>query len=90
MSQQYTSTLGKRVFVFIFCIFYTTLCFSETIGHECGFAFLYLRKPLSYYRTKYNDPAWGLKKLCLLLERQRHRGQDGAGIAVVKKKYAFG
>lgn len=50
----------------------------------CGVAFVRLRKPLPYYAQTYNDQAWGLKKLLTLMERQRHRGQDGAGVAVVK------
>ncbi len=76
--------LNKKFILIIFYIFYTNILFTEEIGHECGFAFVYLRKPLSYYRTKYDDHAWALKKLCLLLEKQRHRGQDGAGIASFK------
>jgi amidophosphoribosyltransferase len=57
---------------------------SEFIGHECGLALVRLRKPLSYYRAKYGDPAWGLRRLYLLMEKQHNRGQDGAGMAVVK------
>lgn len=57
---------------------------SDAIHHECGLAVLRLRKPLSYYTERYGDPAWGLRRLYLLMEKQRNRGQDGAGIAVVK------
>ncbi|MHC4141307.1 MAG: amidophosphoribosyltransferase, partial [Planctomycetota bacterium] len=57
---------------------------SDVIGHHCGLAFLRLRQPLSYYSDRYRDPAWGLRKLYLLMEKQHNRGQDGAGVAVVK------
>lgn len=57
---------------------------SEEIGHECGLALVRLRKPLSYYQEKYNDSGWGARKVCALIEEQRNRGQDGAGLAVMK------
>jgi amidophosphoribosyltransferase len=57
---------------------------GENIGHECGFALVRLRKSLYYYQEKYTDISWGGKKLCALIEEQRHRGQDGAGVAVMK------
>ena len=57
---------------------------SDQINHYCGLAFLRLRQPLSYYCQRYRDPAWGLRKLYLLMEKQHNRGQDGAGVAVVK------
>ena len=57
---------------------------SDPIGHECGLAMVRLRKPLSYYHERYGDPAWGLRRLYLLMEKQHNRGQDGAGVAVVK------
>ncbi|HSX19771.1 MAG TPA: amidophosphoribosyltransferase [Gammaproteobacteria bacterium] len=53
-------------------------------AHACGVAFVRLRKPMAYYTEQYQDPTWGMKKLLTLMERQRHRGQDGAGIAAVK------
>ncbi len=43
-----------------------------------------LRKPLEYYRRKYGTYAWALNKLYLLMEKQHNRGQEGAGIGVVK------
>ncbi len=64
-----------------FLVFSLVFCNSV---HACGVAFVRLRKPIPYYATQYKDPAWGLKKLLTLLEKQRHRGQDGAGIAVIK------
>ena len=36
---------------------------SEFIGHECGLAFVRLRKPINYFEQKYHDAAWGLHKL---------------------------
>jgi amidophosphoribosyltransferase len=63
---------------------HTLALLSDVIGHHCGLAFLRLRQPLSYYSDRYHDPAWGLRKLYLLMEKQHNRGQDGAGVAVVK------
>ncbi|MEO7524020.1 MAG: amidophosphoribosyltransferase [Ferruginibacter sp.] len=57
---------------------------SDEIKHECGLAFIRLRKPFSYYQQKYNSVLYGLNKLYLLMEKQHNRGQDGAGIAAVK------
>jgi amidophosphoribosyltransferase len=57
---------------------------SDDIKHECGLAFIRLRKPFSYYLQKYGSVPYGLNKLYLLMEKQHNRGQDGAGIASVK------
>ncbi len=57
---------------------------SDAITHECGLAFIRLRKPFSHYQQKYGSVMWGLNKLYLLMEKQHNRGQDGAGIATVK------
>ncbi len=57
---------------------------SESIKHECGIAFIRLRKPLSYFVEKYKSPAYGVNKLYLLMEKQHNRGQDGVGVASVK------
>lgn len=57
---------------------------SDIIKHECGLAFIRLLKPLNYYHEKYGTALYGLKKLELLLQKQRNRGQDGAGIATIK------
>lgn len=57
---------------------------SDAIKHECGLAFIRLRKPFSYYLQKYGTAMYGLNKLYLLMEKQHNRGQDGAGIATVK------
>jgi amidophosphoribosyltransferase len=57
---------------------------SDEIKHECGLAYIRLRKPFSYYLQKYGTVLYGLNKLYLLMEKQHNRGQDGAGIAAVK------
>lgn len=57
---------------------------SDEIRHECGIAYLRLRKPFSYYYQTYGTALYGLNKLYLLMEKQHNRGQDGAGIATVK------
>ncbi len=50
----------------------------------CGIALLRLLKPLSYYQEKYGTALYGLTKLYLLMEKQRNRGQDGAGVVNIK------
>ena len=57
---------------------------SDEIKHECGLAYIRLRKPLSYYLQKRGTVTYGLNKLYLLMEKQHNRGQDGAGFASVK------
>jgi amidophosphoribosyltransferase len=57
---------------------------SDEIKHECGVAFIRLRKNFSYYQQKYGTVLYGLNKLYLLMEKQHNRGQDGAGIATIK------
>ena len=57
---------------------------SDAIKHECGLAFIRLRKPFSYYLQRYGTVLYGLNKLYLLMEKQHNRGQDGAGVASVK------
>ncbi|NCW88399.1 MAG: amidophosphoribosyltransferase, partial [Chitinophagia bacterium] len=57
---------------------------SDAIKHECGLAFIRLRKPFSYYQQQYGTSLWGLNKLYLLMEKQHNRGQDGAGVVAVK------
>ncbi|MCH5347284.1 MAG: amidophosphoribosyltransferase, partial [Muribaculaceae bacterium] len=56
----------------------------EQLKHECGIALIRLLKPLSYYREKYGTYSYGLNKLYLLMEKQHNRGQEGAGLGVVK------
>jgi len=57
---------------------------SDSIKHECGIAFIRLLKPFSYYIEKYGTPLYAIKKLYVLMEKQHNRGQDGAGVAVIK------
>ena len=57
---------------------------SDRLTHECGLAFVRLRKPISWFQQQRGDALWGLRKLYLLMEKQHNRGQDGAGIACVK------
>jgi amidophosphoribosyltransferase len=57
---------------------------SDQIKHECGIAFVRLLKPLGFYNEKYGTPFYGLNRLQVLMQKQRNRGQDGAGIATIK------
>ncbi|MEM6317110.1 MAG: amidophosphoribosyltransferase [Bacteroidota bacterium] len=57
---------------------------SDAIKHECGLAVIRLLKPLDFYHKKYGTALYGLNKLQLLLQKQRNRGQDGAGLATIK------
>lgn len=68
--------------IFIFILLFS-ISFSINT-QSCGFAVIRLLKPLNYYVTKYHEITWGARKLCMLIEEQRNRGQDGAGAAVMK------
>ena len=57
---------------------------SDVIKHECGIALIRLLQPLTYYQNKYGTAFYGLDKLRLLMQKQRNRGQDGAGMATIK------
>jgi amidophosphoribosyltransferase len=57
---------------------------SDQIKHECGFAMIRLLQPLEYYQKKYGTAFYGINQLQLLLQKQRNRGQDGAGMATIK------
>lgn len=67
-----------------FLFFNPGVSMSDEIKHECGLAFIRLRKPFSYYKQQYGTVMWGINKLYLLMEKQHNRGQDGAGVAAVK------
>ena len=56
----------------------------EQLKHECGVAMVRLLKPLDYYKRKYGTCLYGLNKLYLLMEKQHNRGQEGAGVGVIK------
>lgn len=57
---------------------------SDALKHECGIAFLRLKKPLEFYKEKYGSAFYGIQKMYLLMEKQHNRGQDGAGFASIK------
>jgi len=63
---------------------------SDAIKHECGLALIRLKHPLTYYQNKYGTPIWGLSKLQMLMAKQLNRGQDGAGIGIVKLNPDYG
>ncbi|NNE92383.1 MAG: amidophosphoribosyltransferase [Verrucomicrobiales bacterium] len=63
---------------------------SDPIHHECGLAFIRLKKPLAYYNDKYGTPLWGFQRLYLLMEKQHNRGQDGIGIGCCKLNAPLG
>lgn len=63
---------------------------SDAIKHECGIAFLRLKKPLQFYKDKYGSAFYGIQKMYLLMEKQHNRGQDGAGFASIKLDVAPG
>lgn len=46
----------------------------------CGVVWVRLLQPLEAYPS----PEWGLRKVSLLLQKQRNRGQDGAGLLTYK------
>lgn len=57
---------------------------SDIIKHECGIALVRLLKPLDFYQKKYGTTLYGMNSLRLLMQKQRNRGQDGAGLASIK------
>ena len=63
---------------------------SDPIKHECGIALIRLLKPLNYYQEKYGSALYGIKKMQLIMAKQLNRGQDGAGIGVIKIDPPFG
>ncbi len=40
---------------------------SDAIKHECGLAFIRLRKPLAHYQERHGSALYGLTKLYLLM-----------------------
>jgi amidophosphoribosyltransferase len=57
---------------------------TDEVKHKCGIVLIRLLKPLEYYRLQYGSWRYGLEKLYLLMEKQRNRGQDGAGLVSLK------
>ncbi len=62
----------------------------EQLKHECGVALIRLRKPLEYYKEKYGSYTYALDKLYLLMEKQHNRGQEAAGVGVIKQNAPAG
>lgn len=56
----------------------------EQLKHECGVALIRLLKPLEYYKRRYGSYTYALDRLYLLMEKQHNRGQEAAGVGVVK------
>lgn len=56
----------------------------EALKHECGVAMIRLLKPLSYFKQRYGSYSYALDRLYLLMEKQHNRGQEAAGIGVIK------
>ncbi|MCS6895103.1 MAG: amidophosphoribosyltransferase [Bacteroidia bacterium] len=52
----------------------------------CGIVWLRLLRPIE----EYPSPVWGLQKVALLLQKQRNRGQDGAGLLTYKARVPSG
>ncbi len=63
---------------------------SDSLQHECGIAYVRLRKPLEWYEQRHGSPLYGFHQLFLLMEKQHNRGQDGAGIGCVKLNRPLG
>ena len=57
---------------------------TDDVKHKCGIALVRLLKPLEYYQLQHGSWRYGLEKLYLMMEKQRNRGQDGAGLVSLK------
>ena len=57
---------------------------SDQLKHECGISLIHLKKPLDFYTKKYGSHMYGVDKMFLMMEKQKNRGQDGAGYASIK------
>ncbi len=57
---------------------------TDEVKHKCGIALVRLLKPLEYYQLHHGSWRYGLEKLYLLMEKQRNRGQDGAGVVSLR------
>jgi amidophosphoribosyltransferase len=57
---------------------------TDEVRHRCGIVLIRLLKPLEYYQLTHGSWKYGFEKLYLLMEKQRNRGQDGAGIVSLK------
>ena len=63
---------------------------SDELKHECGVAFVRLKRDLPHYFEKYGTCLWGFQRLYLLMEKQHNRGQDGIGIGCCKLDMPLG
>jgi amidophosphoribosyltransferase len=54
------------------------------LKHECGVVLIRLLKPLKYFQQKYGTWQYPLRRLYLMMEKQKNRGQEGAGLACIK------
>jgi amidophosphoribosyltransferase len=57
---------------------------TDEVKHKCGIALVRLLKPLEHYQLQHGSWRYGLEKLYLLMEKQRNRGQDGAGVVSLR------
>jgi len=57
---------------------------TDDVKHKCGIALIRLLKPLEHYQLQHGSWKYGLEKLYLLMEKQRNRGQDGAGVVSLR------
>ena len=57
---------------------------TDDVKHKCGIALVRLLKPLEHYQLQHGSWRYGLEKLYLLMEKQRNRGQDGAGVVSLR------
>jgi len=57
---------------------------TDDVKHKGGIALVRLLKPLEYYQLQHGSWRYGLEKLYLLMEKQRNRGQDGAGVVSLR------
>merc|ERR1719313_2316241 len=51
--------------------------------HECGVALLRLVRTPDYYEAKHG-PGYPATRMRMLMEKQKNRGQDGAGVACIR------
>ena len=63
---------------------------TDDVKHKCGIALVRLLQPLEYYQLRHGSWKYGLEKLYLLMEKQRNRGQDGAGVVSLRMDTAPG
>ncbi len=63
---------------------------SDALRHECGLAFIRLKRDLGYFYERYGTCLWPFQRLYLLMEKQHNRGQDGVGIGCCKLDVPIG